>query len=510
MYFSSTLRKLPPLILVCALSAIYLRTLAPGLTWANDGSDGGDLIAAAATGGIAHPTGYPLYLLLARGFQFLPLGSLAFRTNLMSAVAAVLAALLIYQILALPRLSSSRAPAWPSGLAAAFAFGLAPLVWSQAVVTEIYTLQACLLASILFLYARPSLNLDRKQLDCWRGFVLGLALSNQIITVLFLPVALLMGSLEDKSESVALSEPGRSWFGNLRFDGAALSRQLAFLGLGISPYLLIPLWAFADPPVNWGNAVTPARLWWLVSGGEYQSYYLQFNPPVVWERIQSFAGLMIQQFGLPGLALGLIGLILFGRRSRLYILTAWIALVSLAFAVLYGSKDSYVYLIPVLMSFAVWVGMGLAGLAASLGSRLPVWGLALGLIVIGYFVIRPVTYLAEVDASTDRRAESFGKEVLSGAPENAIIFAGGDRAVFALWYFHFALGQRPDLAVLAEDLLHYDWYQENIRSTYPSLIVPDPFPWPETLAAANTSRPVCYVRYSARLDMTCLQPARPP
>ena len=92
--FSSWRKVLPPLLLFFSLFLIYLRTLAPGLTWANDGSDGGDLIAAAATGGVAHPTGYPLYLILARLFQFLPLGPLAFRTNLMSVLVSALAAVL--------------------------------------------------------------------------------------------------------------------------------------------------------------------------------------------------------------------------------------------------------------------------------------------------------------------------------------------------------------------------------------------------------------------------------
>src|ERR1044071_8657683 len=81
--------SLPPLLLISSLFAVYLRTMAPGLTWANAGSDGGDLIAAAATGGVAHPGGYPLYLLLARLFQFIPVGAVAFRTNLLSALASV-------------------------------------------------------------------------------------------------------------------------------------------------------------------------------------------------------------------------------------------------------------------------------------------------------------------------------------------------------------------------------------------------------------------------------------
>ena len=44
-------------LIICILT--YLRTLAPGITWANDGYDSGDLITAAVTGGVAHPTGYP-------------------------------------------------------------------------------------------------------------------------------------------------------------------------------------------------------------------------------------------------------------------------------------------------------------------------------------------------------------------------------------------------------------------------------------------------------------------
>jgi hypothetical protein len=89
-------RFIPPGVLAVSMMAVYLSTIAPGLTWANNGSDVGDYISAAATSGIAHPTGYPFYLLLARLFQFLPVGSLAFRTNLLSAFAVMSAAVLLY------------------------------------------------------------------------------------------------------------------------------------------------------------------------------------------------------------------------------------------------------------------------------------------------------------------------------------------------------------------------------------------------------------------------------
>lgn len=504
----------PPVLLAISLLVIYLSVLAPGLTWANGGNDGGDLIAAAATGGIAHPTGYPLYLLLARVFQFLPVGSLAFRTNLMSALVTALAAGLVYSIVTTFLSPSRLVQYWPAGMAAGYAFGLAPLIWSQAVITEVYALQAFLVLLILYLYAyaKPAhaSNFRQKRLDGWRGLALGLAMGNHFTTILLVPVALLLGSIHHQPDSDGTPHPERPWFGNLKLDAASLRRQLAWFVLGLSLYLIIPLRALAHPPINWGNAVTPERFWWLVSGQLYQSYYLQFTLAGLWERIQAWAALLLEQFGLPGLVLGLIGLVVFGSRSRLYILTAWMAAVSLAFAVFYRSVDSYVYLIPMFISFAIWIGLGIGGLVKGLSQRLPILGVGLGLILIGYFVGRSVTHVSEVDASNDDRAESFGREVLSAAPENAMIFAKGDRAIFTLWYFHFALSERPDLAVIATDLLHFDWYQENLRSTYPSLVVPGPFPWPETIVIANPRHPACYVRYSDHAEIECSKPLTSP
>jgi hypothetical protein len=499
---------LPPLTLAVSLFFIYARTLAPGLSWANNGSDGGDLIAAAATGGVAHPSGYPLYLLLARAFQFLPLGSLAFRTNLMSALATVLAAVLIYAIVAGSRTPSGARAAWLGAMAAGYAFGLAPLVWSQAVITEVYALQAFLTALILYLYTRPVRPAEdsQKKGDTWRGLVLGLAVGNHATTLLLVPAALTLGSIQDRGGPEAGTKGKLRWLADLQFDRSAFLRQLAAFGAGLFIYLVIPLRALGDPPVNWGHAVTPSRFWWLVSGQLYQSYYLQFDLSGFWGRAQAWAQLLIDQFGLPGLVLGLIGLVVFATPSKLYAFTGWIAVISLTFAVFYRSNDSFVYLIPMLMSFAIWAGLGLEGLVRPLALQRPILGLGLGLVLIAYFVGRSVAYWRAVDASDDQRAETFGGEVLSAAPQNAIVFAEGDEAVFSLWYFQFALGERPDLIVLAEDLLHFDWYQQNLRATYPSLVLPGPFPWPEAIISVNPSRAVCYARYSTRTEMNCSIP----
>ncbi len=137
---------------VLILSGVYLSTLAPGLSWANHGADGGDFISAAATGGVPHPTGYPTYLVLMRLFQMIPLGSLAYRTNFLSAVCAVIAAVFVcLSIARLPFLPGRLN--WVGGGIAALAYGLAPLVWSQAVITEVYSLQALFTAVLCYLWA---------------------------------------------------------------------------------------------------------------------------------------------------------------------------------------------------------------------------------------------------------------------------------------------------------------------------------------------------------------------
>ena len=109
-------RYLAPFLTGTVLLGVYLARMAPGLSWAHGGVDGGDLIAAAATGGVAHPTGYPLFVGLGKLFSLLPIGSMAWRVNLASAIFAAIAVWLIYRTIVL--LTSDR-------LSSAIAAGLA-------------------------------------------------------------------------------------------------------------------------------------------------------------------------------------------------------------------------------------------------------------------------------------------------------------------------------------------------------------------------------------------------
>lgn len=479
--------------------------MAPGLTWANYGADGGDLITAAATGGVAHPTGYPVYLLLARIFQFLPVGSLAFRTNLLSVFCMALAVLLVYKLVICSLPAPDGYKSWMVALASSYAFGLAPLVWSQAVITEVYALHALFVVAILYISSTDKLAyLKQSGLDCPLGLLFGLATGNHVTSILALPI-LFFRKLNRDPNALLNSRLLTGW----RLDFPGLLRQVVWMGIGLLVYLSLPLRSLMHPPINWGNPATLSGFIWLISGKLYQDQFFALTIPSILERCKVVALLLLGQFGIAGLVIGLLGLIVFFKPSRLYRNMLWMMMAFTMFSVIYATKDSFLYLIPAFLCFAICIGMGLFGLMDLFDQRFHQGSFLIGFIFIFVLAVQAANTWPQVDASHDQRAEQFGKDVLAQAPEHAIVFAEGDQAVFTLWYFHFALHERPDLAIVAADLLHFDWYQQNLLVTYPDLNVPGPFPFVETFVLANPSRPQCYAEYKQLAQIQCL-PAKAP
>ena len=182
-------RVLPPLAVGAFALWLYASTAAPWLTWAHDGADGGDLIAAAMTLGVPHPSGYPTYCLLARLYALLPLGAIARRFNLFSATSAAATVVLVYlaALWTLEQSATRRAP-WGAALAALAALACASgyTLWSQATITEVYTLQAFFFALSFYLALREDWLL-RARTWAILGMSLGLGLGAHLALLLALP-----------------------------------------------------------------------------------------------------------------------------------------------------------------------------------------------------------------------------------------------------------------------------------------------------------------------------------
>ena len=522
-------RAIPSLILVLVLSLVYAITLAPDITWANRGADGGDLITAAATGGVPHPPGYPTYLALARLFQFLPLGTLAFRTNLLSAVCGLLSAVLVTDLVRRSYGGDATIGRW-AGFVAGLGFGLSPLLWSQAVITEVYTLHALFVALILWLlpftpgtrFLQGTGFLRSAWLDRLSGLMFGLALGNQVTVAFLLPpwlfVTLINGTrintdkhgfnfnyLSVKSVSAegahSVRVPKLKW--------RSLIRRLGWLLLGMLIYLTLIIRARSGSPVNWGNPSTLESLWWIVSGQYYQ--WRVFALPVynLWPRLLDWAKLLGDQFGWLGLALALYG---FGfskpRWTRYRWITGWVFISFAVFALGYSTLDAYVLLIPAFMMVALWLGLGAAGLLEKVSGwrEARAWITPVGGILLAMMVLANAwANLPHVDASQDQRATNFGRKILETAPQDAVLYTLDDEDTFPLWYYHFALGERPDLAILQIRLLPEDWYRQTMRATYPGLVIPEQVDriWYLAVMAANPNRPNCETLLDKPEVFTC-------
>jgi len=156
--------------------AVYVRTLMPGIAF----GDWGEMQTVPHVLGVAHPTGYPTYILLAWLAELIPIGSVAFRANLLSAalVAATLATVtVIAERLGVRPLIAA---------AAALALGAVGTVWAAATVAEVNPLHLLFVAAVL--HRALVWEEGQRPRDLVLGAVLlGLAAGNHLLILFVAP-----------------------------------------------------------------------------------------------------------------------------------------------------------------------------------------------------------------------------------------------------------------------------------------------------------------------------------
>ena len=515
---------------------VYTFTLAPTVTLV----DSGELIVAARSLGVAHPPGFPLYVLLAHLATLVPIGSVAVRVNFASAFFASLAcamvALVVIEAMTTSRITRSTtqsrkkadrkkgkkaaAPApipsenSPRGslvlaascLVSGLLLAFSRTLWSFATIAEVYTLTSLLILIIfllMFRWRRLFIEASRRPANFsqegerksgenavgdspadhrsslsraagWSpthrslyaaAFLFGLALGVHHVSVgLMLPA---LAVLVFKTEDIR-------FFTGRRLVCAAL---FAFAGLFLV-YAYLPLAASRSPIMNWGDPRTLERLWWQVTGRQYQ-VFLSYSVATMAKQFAGFCKLVAHEFGawwLPvGPALIIAGFVAVFRRDK--VVFWFLALViagDLAYSLGYEiAEDKGAYYLPALIAMAIaaafgteWcinkvmsaraVSMAPQAIAAVLVVLVPIWALAGNLSYNNrsrYFI-----------------AQDYVDNILSTIEPGGMLLTRDWQVYSPMLYFQSIEHRRADVIAIDINQLRRSWYFDYLRRAYPATI----------------------------------------
>jgi len=219
-----------------AAFSVYLFTLCP--TFASE--DSPELTTAAWTLGVAHPPGYPVYVIYGKIIaMLLPFGSVAWRLNLANALAAAAASGVVALIIL--RLTRSRLAAVVGGLALAFSGNL----WAQAVVAEVYALNSLIIAILIYLAVRWHERPSRSVAIAAAG-VCALGFGVHPISAFVAFIVVVFAIVRDHREAFRLSV----WAPAIAMGIIVLAAEYGFT-----------MWCSArNPYLDWGNPETFRRL----------------------------------------------------------------------------------------------------------------------------------------------------------------------------------------------------------------------------------------------------------
>ena len=437
------------IIFVGAL-ALYWRTLAPSVATIFDDSLEFQLVCP--TLGIAHPTGYPLYTLLGKFFTLIPIGDAAYRVNLMSAFFAALT--VVFTCLIVRMLTDDS----PSALFASLAIAVSPVFWSQAVIAEVYSLNAFFTALVVYLLLRWEADRRQRTAASMSGaaapnslllaaFVYGLSLTHHRLMLLLAPAMALFAWLTE-----------RRIFTDLRL----VSRLILLFLAPLLLYAYIPLRGLHTSSLDGTYQNTWSGFLRHVTASGY-NVFITGNPLAQSRPLSFYWQLLVSQFGLVGVALGLVGFFASTRKPRPSTLLGVAFALNAAFVLTYRVADIEVFAIPAFLLYAVWIGIGmdfLLNLATRLAERvLPQAGAKTPafchLLLATLFLLQPLALLRDnypvLDLSQWWAVHDYGVDMLSQPLEDNAVVIGILGEMTLLRYFQRTEGLRPEVVTIVAD-----------------------------------------------------------
>jgi hypothetical protein len=426
------------LIFICSF-IVYLQTAVPDVTF----TDSGELAGACVTLGIAHPTGYPLFVILGNLWSHIPLGiSKIYQLNIFAGVLTAVSAVVFFNVVALifssffsenkpvklqpvekphqkPHSKDKKAKKKPEFaiylsknsqliLAAitALIYAYSRTIWGEAVSIEVYSLHLLLINLVLFFILKASIDKNpTNNIYYIAAFALGLSFSNHLTTILLVPAIFFLffkrfGDQFDFSRD------------RLKFLGFLLIALL----IGVSFYLYLPLRSASLPEFNWGWVHRSfSKFMYHVQGKQYQVWMFSGTEAIA-ANLKKFFATLPFEFGIIGLVPLLTGFYAAYRLSKELFWFLLILIFSCLFYSLnYSIHDIETYFSLAFISLIIFTGIGLAWLLKFTPKLLPTF-----LIIPIISVVLNFNYN---DESKNYLVPEFTKLVTENLQKNAIIIS---------------------------------------------------------------------------------------
>ncbi|PYL11149.1 MAG: hypothetical protein DMF48_08365 [Verrucomicrobia bacterium] len=476
---------------------VYSWTLAPTVTL----TDSGELILAAYGLGVAHPPGFPLWVMLAHLASLVPVGSVAVRINFSSAVFAALACATLTLVVAELLVTASYFAAsrrrnktarqsrntdssntqifliFAPAVGAGFLMAFSRTLWAYATITEVYTLNALLIRLVFFLVVRWRRRIIETRRDSsaavtthdtWiyaAAFVFGLAMGVHHVTVALTLPAIAV---------VVYRTEGLRFFASRRLLYAALISITAL----ILVYSYLPWAASRSPAMNWGNPRSLQEIWWHITGRQYRVFF-SFSPAAIGTQFAEFCRMAFREFGFAWLPLTLFlavaGLASAYKRHRTaFWFLLLIVLADLAYALSYEiAEDKDAYYLPAFISIAIAAGLGiqwLIQLAAS--KRSPMWTPSIAAATA--IVLTSATAFSANWPFNNRRhyfiADDYVENLFSTIAPNGLMLTQDWQVASPMFYAQEIEQRRGDVKVVDINLLRRSWYFDYLKHADPDMM----------------------------------------
>ena len=456
--------------LFSVILVLYTVTLYPSVP----GGDSGEMIAVAYDGGIAHPPGYPLFTLLGHLFiRLIPWGEVAWRCNLLSAFCGAFTALSLYhtslRILELRAESAMGAGMGEferkvASLIGAASFALNPLIWLYSTQAEVFALNNLLCA--LLLHITVCSWTCRRYLTLG-AFMCGCCMCNQHTSALFI-LPCISGMLVRYRSLLFSPTLGslRQWF------------LLIVAGLlGLLPYAFLPIVAnWRELDIFWGNFTTLEGIMHHVLRRDYGTLVLGADAALdTWELKFFRYRLFLSRVGIIQCACFLYACYQSWRMPqgggilRLMLLTgAFYVLVFFYLAEIPNLDTDMIQgvIARFFMQPLLVVALSVAVVTVQWIPRHHKVITTLVLLLIASGMV--MNQWSVVDNSQNRIVANYGRDLLQSTPPDGILLTKGDLSFNPVRYWQFCMNIRPDVIVLDQEMMGYDWNIDYLRQKYPA------------------------------------------